>query len=547
MVISAVASPNSPFQTSVSLLCRTILTRSPLPEAFGPLDTPGGKLGDSTINAFPGDLDAIEPSPCASWESLSREVPALVFDPPLAPSPQISAILWTLETSTDPAIVESAAALVPELHWWPVTFSDLALRRLADTFSSCFGGAGRPRGSLWTFAPDVIETVDDELNSLVHRFIPKQGDHVLLPRSPQSRSVTTWTLRFNTARRFSATHLLHVLLNFHPGPASLEDPSLLAELLFWLDSFFSATTARDRCVPDKLDLERASGFRDNNEIGDLLQALVLSGPIQGKPTPSGMRTILAALSPPMEPVHFLVLRVLLVAEDWFRDSDLGPILEQDSVWAQLGAFPGHDDYLILGDRLSNTDSKWKQIISQNLLGWLGHYRSVVSRPDDPGTVAFRSVLPRLGGGDYPDANGFHVRGERSLMMVFSILADRWDRVDLATLEAAQHEHNFELLERTISIIFSPQAIPDGTSKIGPPSEHFEKSGAHSFLLTCVCNRVSSPSLVMHQYTPEILACTSSSLVIQNAGRPKIAYVKYAQINRGDGESAQPKPSQDQVT
>jgi hypothetical protein len=165
-----------------------------------------------------------------------------------------------------------------------------------------------------------------------------------------------------------------------------------------------------------------------------------------------------------DPIKDLVLCVLCHADHWFSDIELGPILTEDSVWPSL-AYSGSRYYTILGEKLSNTPGG-KSIISQDLPGWLDQDYS-----DMGGEQAgkFFTVLSRVWDADEAEADQFGT--EKPRVMVFSALANAWDRIDFSSLEV-RHKEIVEFLGCTVSTAFSnyPRAIPAGA---GPPSQDFK--------------------------------------------------------------------------
>ena len=65
-----------------------------------------------SANSPPPGLPQFTPA-----ENTLNSLVAPIFDQIPEPSQEVSAILWALETSTDPQLAESAAAIVPDLQW----------------------------------------------------------------------------------------------------------------------------------------------------------------------------------------------------------------------------------------------------------------------------------------------------------------------------------------------------------------------------------------------------------------------------------------------
>ncbi|KAJ7768960.1 hypothetical protein B0H16DRAFT_1716158 [Mycena metata] len=123
MIISAIVSPESPYQTTVGLLLKAALTTITIPQWFG------------------GAVRKSRSAVVSTFTRLHAVVSGTVGRRPLLPH-------WKAGDSDSkapaappgyPTIVQSAAAMVPDLQWWPTTL-DLSppLDHLADTFVSCF-------------------------------------------------------------------------------------------------------------------------------------------------------------------------------------------------------------------------------------------------------------------------------------------------------------------------------------------------------------------------------------------------------------------------
>ncbi|KAJ7032092.1 hypothetical protein C8F04DRAFT_668000 [Mycena alexandri] len=122
MVISAVTFPDSPFQTPLAGLLRSVLQRVPFRDpihkfwvwVWGTMNTGLGNLHTAFSPKVPA-LNTLISLPIFTSSSPDPGTPdpkpMFPLPPPL--SPEALAIVWTLETSTDPMMVEAAAALVP--------------------------------------------------------------------------------------------------------------------------------------------------------------------------------------------------------------------------------------------------------------------------------------------------------------------------------------------------------------------------------------------------------------------------------------------------
>jgi hypothetical protein len=284
MVISALKSPDSPFQTSLTTVLREVMKFTP-PEPLRRLSsatrvflhTVFYPLCRLSAQAWSSSSDFIKThSPgfriWKSSESSAEEVNDAMFDPIPAPSKEVAAIIWTLETSTDPLVVQAAAAVVPNLQW-PVNM-DLrpSVRRLADIFNGCltdhrisdtlmdramtciraFGLLQMVSerqdvwSDLWTF--DTGNQRWSE-SSMVRYFDLLKANKA----EGHSPAITQWTLRFISAQHPFRAHqdLNLVLEHFEPEKNSLGNLSVFADFLFCLNSFFAPPLARDLSLMDK--------------------------------------------------------------------------------------------------------------------------------------------------------------------------------------------------------------------------------------------------------------------------------------------------------
>jgi hypothetical protein len=123
MVISAVLSPDSPFQTSLSFVLKTVLKkffkmwhqqlRGYWTDLLIPLHTIYTVFAQcwTTFTRAATQIVPLLPL-CHTAEPFELNIP--IFGPP-SPSPEAAAAMWVLETSTDPRLVETTAEPIPEL------------------------------------------------------------------------------------------------------------------------------------------------------------------------------------------------------------------------------------------------------------------------------------------------------------------------------------------------------------------------------------------------------------------------------------------------
>ncbi|KAJ7848344.1 hypothetical protein B0H14DRAFT_2583039 [Mycena olivaceomarginata] len=485
MVLSAVAWEDSPFQTSLSFVLKNLLKRIPLLRRFGTrcrnvMETAIGLLGSfwsQTSSAFAGLMKAVKPllplfhGAKAGNPAPPQPTPLFHRSPP--PSREVSAVIWALETSTDPFMVQGAAGMS--------CFNGDVVR---EGFGALEMVTDQREGlaALWTFN-QIGHTEDNELRSIaVFMRIENWGRFWYLRE--QQPQVTQWTLRFIATQHPHAGHLETIFRHFSPEYDSLEDNSLFADFLFCVNSFFSPTMACDRALLDKsisnspgiVDdiLTKVAAFAETRSfpgyieemwnsdsfvlhfetqnvewvygtlaslhdaqspdyglIADLLQALFACPPIHGMPSAASLRLILssfpvssaASCDPMRDAIKGLALRVFL----------------EESLWHSL-ARNNDPRFTILGEKLSNipgiylaglhkTHHSWRQNKSKNFL----------------------TVLSRVWDADEAEANQFG--DEKTRVMMFTALANAWDRIDFSSLQL-HCRRIVELLECTVSTAFS---------------------------------------------------------------------------------------------
>ncbi|KAJ7101860.1 hypothetical protein C8R43DRAFT_242608 [Mycena crocata] len=192
------------------------------------------------------------------------------------PSPETSAIVWVLETSTDLKLVEVAAAVVPDLQWPTSRNLDHCLKRLADAFNGCFDDHYLREGmdsfatscihafgvlhlvnnshvqpsNVWTLEPDLCYSHgqgSEELTTITIWFQTRNLEIDL------HTVITPWAVQFMSDGTLSEEHLPELLGNFNPDEASLRDPSVLADFLFCVNSIFVRPSVQDISLRDKRD------------------------------------------------------------------------------------------------------------------------------------------------------------------------------------------------------------------------------------------------------------------------------------------------------
>jgi hypothetical protein len=288
MIVSAVASPDSPFQTSLSFLLKIILgqlQKFPVPVRWCQFVKSAWKLVQDALGqtrtvfsrcwgVCTGAMTQMTPLlPQVQTFKPREPMPVPVFDPPESLSKESSAVVWALETSTNPKLVEIAAEIVPELQWPPNLDVRPALKRLDDTFRSCTmerwgireGMLSRAitcirafwildmvteddqrTPELWTYDLGDLFTADEDLASL--EFWTRRPLDFNYGAAP----ITPWSLRFISAQNPPEAMLKHILqFKLNETDSTDGQESSFAEFLFCLNSCFSSMVARDRSVLNK--------------------------------------------------------------------------------------------------------------------------------------------------------------------------------------------------------------------------------------------------------------------------------------------------------
>ncbi|KAJ7098888.1 hypothetical protein C8R44DRAFT_888736 [Mycena epipterygia] len=289
MVLSALVWSDSPFQTSLTnfllaafknsrfhRLFKTLLEKLPFWEAlqewFASVPHNISCAWDS-CSGFMKTLPPLLPlfnHGNSSASASPKPTPIFTDLPP--PSEEVAAIVWVLETSTDPRLVEVAAAAATDLQWWPVS-RDLQnpLKRLSDTFNGCFNGdyirdgmADRATSCIQVFSllemvnkgqseggtlkPNVWYSDPSQELATLTTFLQKHDE---IPFYLTKCVIGQWALRSFSAGQFFEEHLEWLLENFQPDEASLCNLSILADFLFCINSFFTHPSVQDLSLMDK--------------------------------------------------------------------------------------------------------------------------------------------------------------------------------------------------------------------------------------------------------------------------------------------------------
>ncbi|KAJ7753161.1 hypothetical protein B0H16DRAFT_1544656 [Mycena metata] len=279
MITLALIFPDSPFQTPFTGLLKvflsSILFQGPLWEfrlwvQRRIMNTAFGELYTTVSQIFLGLNRHISLLPIFSNSGSDRgtSTPGPMFSPPPPLSPEAVAIIWTLGTSTDPMVVEAAAALVPEFQWWSPPFDvEPVFTRLNDVYRSCFDyDGGIPTRSL-DRATNCIRALGI-FDAACHTYVYFWG----APEPLRSMICSVLAVRYNEPRFLTDRHVVLTpwclrliahglpfeginLLRGSPKSAnvtvSVQNQADFAEFLFCLNSFFTPPHAQDCSLPDK--------------------------------------------------------------------------------------------------------------------------------------------------------------------------------------------------------------------------------------------------------------------------------------------------------
>ncbi|KAJ6549795.1 hypothetical protein B0H19DRAFT_1073712 [Mycena capillaripes] len=526
MIISAVVSPESPFQTSLSYLLKKVLDQFSVPQHWCWLAKDSWEKLHSLLSqthilllhwwtAAAGVVTQL-PSLLPLFR-ISRPPDATnskftpIFHPPIV-SKEASAVVWAIETSTDPKVVEIAAKLVPDLQW-PVNLDiQLALKRLDDTFNSCIDSSdmvyirdgmdscattcirafwmldmvtekGQKTPDLWTYTHKQVFNAPGEIGSLLFWTSPTWDIQYGVPE------ITPWALRFIAGRNPSEEIIKTILTHFDLNDSNLED-SVFADVLFCINSCLCGTMAQDRSLLDK-------SYYTAKLVVLLFQNLVKRLTETEPMDPEIANGIIIKVAKFAAQASFVsaVCAVLESADDWFTDTELRPVLLDHSVWARLGFGASLNPvYTNLGERLSR-DPEWKTIISSNLPGWLAQYPAITDTEygwfTDEHREKFCSVLSRVWDADEVEASGFGK--EATPMLVFNLLAKTWSQLHSLPPTKKQVRYYINLLERTIYAAFSARVL---TFKVVIPSQRFRDT-----TMVCLADAIAAAGEDMkHQWS-----------------------------------------------
>ncbi|KAJ7802139.1 hypothetical protein B0H14DRAFT_3884747 [Mycena olivaceomarginata] len=290
LLASAAVSPDSPFQTPLTPLV-TWLTSTHLWK----------KSSQFLQRVTQQLLQSIHDHPLPFLPSHPQAVSVSLFDTPYQPSPEVPAVSWVVEVSTNPHLFNTAVEMVPDLQW-PVTM-DLAQQvdRLHQGFlACCHSSTNGDRVNIHYVRDDMTAraislgraycTLRDRskhLQRVAHDFYfsgkTPELDNMLqilkckpnLGLNSTAAFTTKWALRIIPSLwNGSDWDALEVFLCQFKETVPNLDTSSFADYLFCLLTFLSSTHKSDRMFIDKSPFQRemfatlfnilASAIKDNH-------------------------------------------------------------------------------------------------------------------------------------------------------------------------------------------------------------------------------------------------------------------------------------------
>ncbi|KAJ7659204.1 hypothetical protein DFH06DRAFT_1472617 [Mycena polygramma] len=169
-------------------------------------------------------------------------------------------------------------------------------------------------------------------------------------------------------------------------------------------------------------------------IQSLLQFLAYteSGYLPREPPSSAVQIIVRALSQPGD-VSLLAFLILCHAPQWFLNPIIEPILQDSSVWRQLGRvavkYPALAiDYIGLGKKIAHA-SEWKLAIHADLPAWLNAYIGIPYLWDSSDWEAqFIAVIYAIW--VRPEHGRLLDRNNESWILAITALTNVWDTLEL---------------------------------------------------------------------------------------------------------------------
>ncbi|KAJ7113177.1 hypothetical protein C8R44DRAFT_236006 [Mycena epipterygia] len=141
LLVSTIISPDSPFQTPLAVFLAQVIPMSIMKQRAVQLRRFVDRVR-SALSRLLRSGTAILPSFTSCGASHSGQPGQKSLDPfadvfLISPSIEVPAVVWMLETSTEPAIISAAAEIIVGLQWPLDMDPTSSMIRLADIFRSC--------------------------------------------------------------------------------------------------------------------------------------------------------------------------------------------------------------------------------------------------------------------------------------------------------------------------------------------------------------------------------------------------------------------------
>ncbi|KAJ7670690.1 hypothetical protein DFH06DRAFT_1468469 [Mycena polygramma] len=220
LLISAIASPDSPFQTPLTPLVARLIPSTLSRKTqilFGRVTVQSRILfrhtcvaarrircGNNLLPFFKDNTSSEMTKKSSLDQSKTKEQPSLdaIFDKFPTPSPEVPAVAWALETSTDPRTVAAAAGMVIDLQWLGGMDVRPQLSKLHDgilwsfNYFEMFGGSATtlttPRDGMSVDAMHLAQAYCTLRCVLMSGWLPAQYLHNKYSDSPED---ATWVYK----------------------------------------------------------------------------------------------------------------------------------------------------------------------------------------------------------------------------------------------------------------------------------------------------------------------------------------------------------------
>jgi hypothetical protein len=167
LLVSAVAAPDSPFQTPLAPLVTQLIPKTLWAKlkSFSRLvlERPLRRLAEAYMPKSRDLLPLSLRGQFAEKNGCAPDQPTTVFNAAFPePSPEVPAVLWVLENSTDPHMMALAAEMVIHLQWPCTMDARQYLTRLHDGLLACFSLYHTENGPL------LIRNLDGMADQAIH-------------------------------------------------------------------------------------------------------------------------------------------------------------------------------------------------------------------------------------------------------------------------------------------------------------------------------------------------------------------------------------------